>query len=175
MSALGIGGFSGGFLGGAASDHLGRKITTTLCFIGAAGSVYLLIHLGDSFWATHAQGLAANAAPVDLGDQFWVFYGALFLVSVFTFGVLAVMTGPVPTEGVSPTMIAAAVGLVSGTGEIFGAGVGPPLAGYVADKYGIQNILNVGLVGVIIGILVSLFLRETAPRKLAAAASSERH
>ena len=63
-------------------------------------------------------------------------------------------------------MIAAAVGFASGTGEIFGAGVGPPIAGYVADRYGIQNILYVSLVGLLIGNVVALLLRETAPRKL---------
>jgi MFS family permease len=54
---------------------------------------------------------------------------------------------------------------------IFGAGVGPPIAGYVADHYGIQNILYIGLVGLGVGSVVTLLLRETAPRK---ARSSQR-
>jgi fucose permease len=55
---------------------------------------------------------------------------------------------------------------VSGTGEIFGGGVAPSLAGYIAEHRGIQNTLDLALAGLIGGIFVSLFLRETAPRKL---------
>ena len=145
----------------------GRKLTNFICFVGAAAAVYALISLGDAFYVTHSQGSAlAMRHRLTLGDQFWVFYAALFLVSLFTFGVLTIMTGPVPSESVHPTMIAAAVGFASGTGEIFGAGVGPPIAGYVADQYGIQNILYVGLIGLLIGCVVTLLLRETAPRKI---------
>ena len=93
------------------------------------------------------RGWRLTRHAIDLGNQFWSFYAALAMVSLFTFGVLTIMTGPVPSESVHPTMIASAVGFASVTGEIFGAGVGPPIAGYVADQYGIQNILYVGLVG----------------------------
>jgi hypothetical protein len=40
------------------------------------------------------------------------------------------------------------------------------LAGYIAQHYGIQNILYLALGGVTLGILVCLFLKETAPKKL---------
>jgi MFS family permease len=166
MSALGFGGWAGEVFSGVGSDYLGRKLTNAICFVGAALAVYALISLGDRFYVGNSEGIAANAAAIDLGGQFWSFYAALFLVSLFTFGVLTIMTGPVPSESVHPTMTATAIGFASGTGEIFGAGVGPPIAGYVADRYGIQNILYVGLVGLIIGCVVTLFLQETAPRRL---------
>ena len=64
--------------------------------------------------------------PDRLGGQFWLFYAGLFMVSLFTFGVLTIMTGPVPSESVYPTMIAAAVGFASGTGEISAPASAPP-------------------------------------------------
>jgi sugar phosphate permease len=60
---------------------------------------------------------------------------------------------------------------VVGAGEIFGGGVAPIIAGAVAQNYGIENILWVALFGVVLGVIVSVFLRETAPRKLGLPAS----
>jgi fucose permease len=57
---------------------------------------------------------------------------------------------------------------VVGAGEIFGGGVAPSVAGFIAQHYGIQNILNLALGGVVCGILVCFFLKETAPRKVPA-------
>jgi MFS family permease len=146
MSALGFGGFAGEFLIAAASDYLGRKAVTTFCFIAAAVSVYALTRVGPDFW------------PL---------YAALFAVSTFCFGVLSMMTGPIASESVPIALVASATGLVSGTGEIFGGGIAPMIAGYVAQHYGIQNVLYVGLVGLALGAVVSLFLVETAPRRVA--------
>jgi fucose permease len=56
-------------------------------------------------------------------------------------------------------------------GEIFGGGVAPSIAGYVAKNYGIENTMYVALTGVALGVVVSLFLKETAPRKTALAAA----
>jgi len=61
--------------------------------------------------------------------------------------------------------------LVVGWGEIFGGGVAPVITGYVAQNFGIQNIVWVAGIGVGAGIIVSLFLDETSPRKLAEKAS----
>jgi fucose permease len=61
--------------------------------------------------------------------------------------------------------------MVVGAGEIFGGGIAPIIAGAVAQNYGIQNILWVAMSGVLLGIVVSVFLRETAPRKVGMAAS----
>ena len=55
-----------------------------------------------------------------------------------------------------------------GAGEIFGGGVAPFLSGIIAEHYGIQNIFYLSLVGTIIGMILSLFIVETAPRKVAA-------
>ncbi|MDB5458521.1 MAG: transporter, partial [Caulobacteraceae bacterium] len=51
-------------------------------------------------------------------------------------------------------------------GEIFGGGVAPGLAGFLAGKFGIQYTLYLALGGLVVGVLVSLFYKETAPRKV---------
>ena len=53
-------------------------------------------------------------------------------------------------------------------GDRFGGGVAPYIAGGVADRYGLPSVLYVALTGVALGIVVCLFLRETAPRRAAA-------
>jgi sugar phosphate permease len=113
-------------------------------FVGALLSLYFFRHTG--------------AEPILL-------FAGLFVASFFSFGILGLMTGPVATEGVPPMLIASAIGLVSGAGEIVGGGLVPAIAGYVAQIAGIQNSFQVSYVGLGLGILVSLFLVETAPRK----------
>ena len=47
--------------------------------------------------------------------------------------------------------------------EIFGGGIIPSIAGFVAQHFGIQHTLTVGLFGLIGGLILSLFAREIAP------------
>ena len=51
-------------------------------------------------------------------------------------------------------------------------GIAPIIAGFVGQNYGIGNILWMPLVGVILGIVVCVFLTETAPKKVGALASA---
>jgi MFS family permease len=146
MSALGVGGFIGDAAVGAASDRLGRKPVSIGCFVLAVASLVLFTRTG--------------ANPLQL-------YVTLTLVSLFCFGLLSIMTGPVATEAVPPALVASAIGLVSGAGEIIGGGLVPVAAGFVAGAHGIQNVFWVSFVGLGLGVLVSLFLVETAPRRTA--------
>jgi predicted MFS family arabinose efflux permease len=150
MSGLGFGGFAGEWLVCAISDYFGRRNLAVLSFIGALLALYV-------FRNTGAQPLAL--------------FGGLFAASFFSFGILGLMTGPVATEGVPPALIGSAIGLVSGAGEIVGGGAVPAIAGHLAQSYGIQNSFQVSFVGLALGIGVSFFLRETAPRKQSAAAT----
>ena len=68
-----------------------------------------------------------------------------------------------------------ASGLVIGIGEVFGGGVAPAIAGYVAHHFGIQYILYLGLGALVIGFLVALSLKETAPSRLSTANSASSH
>lgn len=76
------------------------------------------------------------------------------------------LTGPISTESAPAGLVSSAIGMVVGAGEVFGGGIAPSLAGFVAQHYGIQNILSLALVGVLLGVVVCAFLKETAPRKI---------
>lgn len=147
MSALGFGGFLGQFGVPGLSDVLGRRLTAILAFVGAAISVYAFGRIG--------------ADPAML-------FGLLFLISFFSLGNVALITGPIATEAAPAGLVSSAIGIVVGSGEIFGGGVAPAIGGFVAKNYGIENILVMPLVGLCLGIAVCLALKETAPRKLRA-------
>jgi predicted MFS family arabinose efflux permease len=145
MSAIGFGGFFGQFAVAGLSDICGRKVVAIFSFVAAC---ILLI------------------AFISTGAQPFRLFVLLFLLAFCCFGLLALLTGPVATEAVPVSLISSAIGIVSGTGEIFGGGVAPSLAGYIAEHFGIQNTLHLALAGLVAGSFVCLFLRETAPRKL---------
>ena len=150
-SALGFGGFVGQFGVPGISDKLGRRLTAILAFIGAAISVWLFM------------GMQANPNSLFL---------MLFVVSFFSLGNVALITGPIATESAPVSLISSAIGIVVATGEIFGGGIAPSIGGAIAQSRGIQNILWMPLIGVALGAVVCLFLKETAPAKVGALATA---
>jgi MFS family permease len=145
MSAIGFGGFVGQFGIPGLSDVFGRKIMAILGFVGAAILLYIFTAIG--------------ANPPAL-------FAVLFVITFFCLGLIALLTGPIATESAPAGLVSSAIGIVVGAGEIFGGGVAPVIAGFIAQHYGIQNILYLALSGVTLGILVCLFLKETAPKKI---------
>jgi predicted MFS family arabinose efflux permease len=145
-SALGFGGFVGQFGVPGISDKLGRRPTAVLAFIGAAITVWLFMGIGPS----------PNAL-----------FAMLFLISFFSLGNVALITGPISTESAPAGLISSAIGLVVAAGEIFGGGIAPAIGGAIAQNQGIQNIFWMPLTGVALGAVVCLFLKETAPVKVA--------
>ena len=150
MSGIGFGGFVGQFGIPGLSDLFGRKLIAVISFIGATISCFGFFQVS-----------------VNLPLLFTM----LFFTSFFTLGTIALVTGPICTESAPPGLVASSIGLVVGWGEIFGGGVAPVITGYVAENFGIQNIVWVAGLGVGAGIIVSLFLDETSPKKLAEKAS----
>jgi len=144
-SALGFGGFIGQFGIPGLSDKLGRRPTAVLAFVGAAITVYAFMGIG--------------ATPNSL-------FVMLFLVSFFSLGNVALITGPIATESAPAGLISSAIGIVVATGEIFGGGVAPSIGGTIAQTRGIENILWMPFVGVTLGAVICLFLKETAPAKV---------
>jgi predicted MFS family arabinose efflux permease len=143
-SAIGFGGALGqlGLL--TVSDFIGRRLATLLSFIIAAVFLWFFIHTG------------ANLP---------LLFGLLFVAAMFNFGALAILAGPIPAEAAPVGLIASAAGIVIGAGEIFGGGVAPYIAGTIAQDAGIQYTLYFALGGQVLGLLLALFLRETAPRR----------
>ena len=144
-SAIGFGGFFGQFSWPGLSDKIGRKPVCIIGFAAAAICVYWFIQIGG--------GISALFFP-------------LFLTSFFCFGNIALITGPIATESAPVGLVAASIGLVVGVGEIFGGGLGPIMGSFVIPNYGFVGPLYVALIGMGIGFVASLFLRETAPIKV---------
>ena len=149
-SALGFGGFFGQFGWPGLSDRFGRKPLAILGFVGATITAWWFFETG------------AVMLPL---------FVSLFAVSFFCLGNIALITGPIATESAPVGLISSAIGLVVGAGEIFGGGVAPVIAGFVANNYGLPNVSYVAIAGVALGIFVCLFLKETAPSKVAAQAA----
>jgi len=140
MSAIGFGGFTGDMIMPPLSDRLGRKPVLLLSFVATALFLWLLTNTG--------------AEPLKL-------FGLLFMTTFFNFSMICMINGPLTSESVTPAQIATATGLVVGAAELFGGAVAPALAGYIAQHYGIEKTLLLALGSLGIGLLVSLFLKET--------------
>lgn len=146
MSGMGWGGFVGEFTVAGVSDRIGRRPATAIAFLGAAVCTWFFAH--------------APADPVTL-------FAWLAATSFFALGLTSVLAGPIASEAVSPALMSSSVGVIAGAGEIFGGGVAPVIAGFVAQHYGIAQIFVIPLIGLGVGLLLSLALRETAPRFVA--------
>jgi MFS family permease len=147
-SAVGFGGFVGEIAILWASDHLGRKPVAIGGFLLAFIPLVLLMRAGPS--------------PVLL----FILLGVL---GFFCMGLMGLFTGPIPTDATGITGAAAAVGFATGVGEIFGGGIAPAIGGWIAQHFGIQHVLDLAMVGLVMGVVISLFLQESAPRVAARA------
>jgi predicted MFS family arabinose efflux permease len=144
-SAIGFGGAIGQFAMPTVSDFIGRKLATLVSYILAAVFTYLFAHTG-----------AGN-----LSVLFWL----LFFAALFNFSALAILAGPVAAEAAPIGMVASVAGLVIGAGEIFGGGVAPSIAGRIAATSGIEHVFTFTIASLILGFVIALFLKETAPRR----------
>jgi predicted MFS family arabinose efflux permease len=144
MSAIGFGGFAGDMIMPSLSDRFGRKPVLLLSFVGTALFLWMLTNTA--------------AEPLKL-------FGLLFMTTFFNFSMICVLNGPLTSESVPPALIATATGLIVGAAELFGGAVAPALAGFIAQHYGIEKTLLMALGSLGIGLLVSLFLKETLTGK----------
>jgi len=149
ISAIGFGGFFGQFGLPGLSDLFGRRLMAVIGFAVGAAFLWLFIHTG------------ANPP---------LLFALLFGTTIFAFGLFALITGPIATEAAPLGMISTVAGVIIGSGEIFGGGVAPAIAGAIAQRYGIEYVPYFALGGLALGAVVSLFLQETAPRKIAGVA-----
>jgi predicted MFS family arabinose efflux permease len=150
LSAIGFGGTLGTVIMPTLSDRLGRKPVMILSVLGAAIFLVLLSRAGPN--------------PTEL-------FAYLMLTLLFVFSLITLTVGPLSAESVPAKLMSTASGLVVGIGEVFGGGLAPALAGYVAKHYGIQYILYLGFVALAIGFVVAICLKETAPSRVDASAS----
>lgn len=91
----------------------------------------------------------------------------LMFVSWMGLGTFPLFMGVIPTETVGRAHAATAMGLVVMVGELTGGVFGPPIAGRLADTYGLQVALYIqGGLALLAG-TAALFMAETNPRVLA--------
>lgn len=150
-SALGFGGFIGSFSLSGISDYVGRKVAAIGAFAVAAVLLFVFVRTG--------------ADPTKL---FLLLSG----ISMCSIGLLSLLSGPIATEAAPAGLVASTIGLISGIGEIFGGGVAPAIAGYIAQNFGLPHVFDFALGGLALGVLVVLALVETAPRRTGAIALS---
>jgi len=147
FSAVGIGGCIGQFALPAISDIIGRKLSTLASYALAAVFLYFFTQAGPENTTT-----------------LWTL---LFFASLFNFAALAILAGPVAAEAAPPGMLASMAGFVIFAGEFVGGGISPIIAGRIAGgEYGLKGALYFAACGLVLGFVVALFLKETAPRKL---------
>jgi hypothetical protein len=80
---------------------------------------------------------------------------------VLCFGRIAMTTGQASVQAMSAKLMSGASGIV-GVGEVFGDGIAPATAGFVAQHYCIQyDLSRTGVL--VLEALVVLSLRETSP------------
>ena len=145
LSGIGFGACLGTVLMPWVSDRVGRKpvmlISTAFAF--ASLVVFMMI-----------------------GSRPGLLFMALFAAHFFNFACLTLTVGPLSAESVPVKLMATATGVAVAVGELFGGGVAPVMAGYVAERFGIQHILDLAVIAMAVGFLNSLLLTETAPRRI---------
>jgi predicted MFS family arabinose efflux permease len=142
-SAIGFGGFVGQWGLPALSDYFGRRWMAVAGFLFGAIFLWFFIHTGKD-------------VPM--------LFAFLFASTASSFGLLALITGPIATEAAPIGRISTTAGIIIGTGEIFGGGLALVVAGAVISAYGITSMLYLALGGLVAGCVLMPFLRETAPR-----------
>jgi MFS transporter, ACS family, hexuronate transporter len=142
MGLLGLSSAAFSFVIPRLSDRLGRKpVIVVACFMGLFVPVSLLTLRGP---------------PVLLG--------CLVFIGASVAGAMPLLMGTVPSETVPPRMVATAIAMVMGVGEILGGVLGPTLSGMAADRWGLTAPLWIVAACTICAGLLALGLVETAPR-----------
>ncbi len=140
MSAIGLGSTVGTLALPMLSDYVGRKPVMIASTLGVAGSLWMLAHTGSD--------------PTML----FVWLGTVHL---FNNACITLTVGPICAETVPASLMATGTGMVIACGELGGGGLAPIIAGNVADRFGIQNILWLPLAAMGLAFILALFLQET--------------
>ncbi|KJS06504.1 MAG: MFS transporter permease [Gammaproteobacteria bacterium BRH_c0] len=166
----------GAFMPSYLMDHLGLSlgemgfVMSAIGFGGSAGNL-VLPGLSDKFGRRPVLAFGVIVAVCALltlrtvGNDPGLLFALVFIVMFCVFSNVTLTVGPLTVESVPATLMATASGLVVGIGEVFGGGIVPAVAGFVAQNYGIQHILTLAAGGMSLGLIVVVFLRETAPVK----------
>jgi len=146
MSLLGISAAVFSFIVPGLSDRIGRKpVVIAFSAMGALVPLAVLHYAG----------------PLAI-------LGLLVFVGWSASGVFPLFMATIPAETISIRHVATAAGIVVGIGEVTGGFLSPTLAGRAADVYGLQAPMLIMIGCNVVATVVALFLRETAPSRVAA-------
>jgi len=147
MSLLGISAMVFAFIVPGLSDRIGRRPVVI---------------------AFNAIGIIVPIAALYFDGSPWLL-GALVFIGWAASGSFPIFMATIPSETIPVRLLATAIGVVIGLGEILGGVIAPTLAGRAADLHGMQWPMYIMAGCAAVGAFFALFLRETAPVKKAAA------
>jgi MFS family permease len=143
LGSLGISSAIFGLALPALSDRIGRK-PVVLIF----SAIALVMPIGVAF------------GPADP-----LLVGILLLIGWSASGIFPIFMATIPSESVPAASLGAAIGLVGGIAEVLGGFFGPPVAGLLADRFGLGAPLVLMGALAVVATLLALGLTETHPRK----------
>jgi MFS family permease len=114
-------------------------------------------------------GFSAVAAVSPLAIMVIDSPGLLFGALVLTYtglGCFTLFMATIPAETVPRAVMATALGLIMGVGEVVGGFVAPALAGQLSDVFGLGAAMLVSAGAAVVVTLLSLALTETAPARV---------
>lgn len=144
MSCLGGAWVLWGFGVPAISDRLGRRPTLVLFSLIAACCPIALLYASSP----------------------WML-GVLMLLTYTGLGCFTLFMATIPAETVPREVMATALGMIMGIGELVGGFIAPTIAGFAADRFGLSIVMWMSCGGALLAAVLALFLKETAPAVLA--------
>lgn len=148
MSGVGVAWLVWGAVIPALSDRIGRKPAFVIFTLIAALAPIVIM-------------TASGAVPMFL----------LLTVTYTGLGCMVLFMTIIPGEAVDKIAVGTVVGLVMGFSEITGGFLMPIIAGAIADIIGLESIMWIAAGSAIVVVIFALFLKESAPRRLAVAAA----
>ena len=149
------------------------KVLMSLLGLSAAFFSFIVPGLSDRL-GRRPVVVAANLIGVLVPLAALYYHGSVYVLGVLVFvgwaasGTFPLFMATIPSETIPARYIATAVGLAVGVGEILGGVSAPAVAGSAADRYGLNAPLFIQAGCALIGALLALALKETAPGRATA-------
>ncbi len=89
----------------------------------------------------------------------------VMFIGYFMFGTFPIVLGTIAAETVPMSSVGKTIGLIAGSGEIFGGVVMPFVCGILADKWGLEMPFYVSTIAALLALIVSFSLIETQKAK----------
>jgi MFS family permease len=144
MAAFGLGAIIWGAVVPALSDKLGRKPMVIFFFLMSMLMPLSVVYAGNVF------------STVAL----------LVLIGATTMGCFPIVLATIPSETVPRQYLAQTLGMIMGIGEIIGGFAAPAIAGWSADRFGLQAPFLIAASAALTAGCIAFLLIETAPVKV---------